>query len=367
MDRTQWIVGAGVGAAVATLVVLSLIPTEPPRPGPTLPATTVPAVATPEAATPGGAAEADGGAPAPAGVPPSGSSGAASAATGTRAGHGGLGAAVTRAFDAAKAHGKPLLVFVAPTAEASKPARTGALTAVLGRGRPDVGLAFALVAEVIAAPRAALGDAIFGEGARGDGPSPFAVLFETDGTTPSTVVVPWDPALDAVGMRWGSLALGRAFRSNFGGDATSGGPTEDEDRAIAALDRLAAAVDAAVIGDRARRDRRHTQRTYVDDLLLDPAERRADPIGRLARADDAELPELRRVLTLALWQSIPRWPGLAWKEDPSGTPPFHLRDDAWCGTAVGVADEAERLRGLARDAAMPPPAAPIVVFDTSTP
>ncbi|MFO0932610.1 MAG: hypothetical protein U1E39_07860 [Planctomycetota bacterium] len=365
MDRRQRIVGAGVGAAVAALVVLASIPTEPPRPVAPRPAapTAAEGARAPEAPT----AEAPSSAPAGSAVGTARdaddrSSGAASAATGTRAGHGGLGVAATRAFDDAKAHGKPLLVFVAPTVEASKPARTGALTAVLGRGRTDVGLAFALVAEVMAAPRAALGDAIVG-----DGPSPFAVLFETDGTTPSTVVVPWDPALDAVGMRWGSLALGRAFRSSVGGDATSGGPTEDEERAIAALDRLAAAVDAAVIGDRARRDRRHTQRTYVDDLLLDPAERRADPIGRLARADDAELPELRRVLTLALWQSVPRWPGLAWREDASRTPPFHVRDDAWCGTAGGVADERERLRGLARDAATLPPVAPILVFEASTP
>ncbi len=277
-----------------------------------------------------------------------------------RAGHGGLGAAVTRAFDAAKAHGKPLLVFVAPTVEASKPARTGALTAVLGRGQADVGLAFATVAEVVAAPRAALGDAVAGDGA-----SPFAVLFETDGTTPATVVVPWDPALDAAGMRWSALALGRAFCSSVGGDATSGGPTEDEERAIAALDRLAAAVDAAVIGDRARRDRRHTQRIYVDDLLLDPAERRADPIGHLARADDAELPEVRRVLTLALRQSAPRWPGVAWKR-ASTTPPFNAPHDAWCGTAVGVADEGERLRGLARDAAAPPDGSALV-FEATTP
>ncbi|MBL9087866.1 MAG: hypothetical protein JNM10_12085 [Planctomycetia bacterium] len=369
MDRPQWIVGGAVGVAVATLVVLSWIPTASPRPVPSAPApmaaSDVPAsdppagVAAPPA-VPAGRADDAGRDPA------SRSSDAASASTGTRAGHAGLSAAVTRAFDAAKAHGRPLLVVVAPTVEASKPARTGALTAVLGVGRPDVGLAFATVAEIVAAPRAALGDAI-ADGAHGSGPSPFAVLFETDGTTPATVVVPWDPALDAVGMRWWSLALGRAFRSSLEADAASGGPTEDEERAMAALDRLAAAVDAAVIGDRARRDRRHTQRTYVDDLLLDPAERRADPIGRLACADDAELPELRRVLTVGLRQSIPRWSGLAWKEDASRTPPFQVRDDAWCGTTIGVADEAERLRGLARDAARSVPVAPILVFDATTP
>jgi hypothetical protein len=114
MERQRWILGAGVGAALAALVVLSSISTEPPRAGPPLreapiPEATAPAVATVEAAPPAG--EADGVARDPASVvakPPT-------AATATRAGHGGLGAAVTRAFDAAKAHGKPLLVLVAPT------------------------------------------------------------------------------------------------------------------------------------------------------------------------------------------------------------------------------------------------------------
>jgi hypothetical protein len=101
---------------------------------------------------------------------------------------------------------------------------------VLGRGRADVGLAFATVAEVVAAPRAALGDAVAGDGA-----SPFAVLFGTDGTTPSTAVVPWDrarrgrDAVVGVGPRTRVLLERRGRRDG-------GRPTEDEERAIAALD-----------------------------------------------------------------------------------------------------------------------------------
>lgn len=299
MDRTRWIVGAGVGVAVATLVVLRSTPAEAPRAEPPRRAADGPADA-PTAPQPDPQPAPQ---PAPKPAPPPDPRAAPDAAPDAAPAPSAPALAPgPAALDVARRLGRPLVVFLVPDDAADRADRARALDLFLqddlvAARAPLVfahGVALAAADLEVVAPGASAG-------------APFAVVVETDGRGGATQWIPWPAALAGPS---GYVSFDVAHRAT---SPDAPGP----DRAWWDLAR---ALEAALVGGPPTVARRAAQRAAA-----------GDPAPDLFGAEAREGRRRRAAALLEAWRRDPI-PGTRWVPIAEVAFPPTPGAGAWCGT-----------------------------------